>query len=84
MIEITGLNKRQKALADILWGIDDWNAVERFIASLPERDKIDCEGLLQCMRMALVEQYADELKEGGHFAESYEVANTVIDRIRNL
>ena len=57
-IEITGLTKRQKILADILWGIEDWNQVERFIASLPKRDRIDCEGILELMRMALVEEYA--------------------------
>lgn len=83
-IEITGLSKRQMILADILWSIDDWNQVERFIASLPKRDRIDCEGILELMRMALVEEYADQMKSEGHFSEEYAAANEVIDKIRGL
>ncbi len=83
-IEITGLSKRQMILADILWSIDDWNQVERFIASLPKRDRIDCEGILELMRMALVEEYADQMKSEGHFSEEYAAANEVIDKIRSL
>ena len=83
-IEITGLSKRQMVLADILWSIDDWNQVERFIASLPKRDRIDCEGILELMRMALVEEYADQMKSEGHFSEEYAAANEVIDKIRGL
>jgi len=83
-IEITGLSKRQMILADILWSIDDWNQVERFIASLPKKDRIDCEGILELMRMALVEEYADQMKSEGHFSEEYAAANEVIDKIRGL
>ena len=83
-IEITGLSKRQMILADILWSIEDWNQVERFIASLPKKDRIDCEGILELMRMALVEEYADQMKSEGHFSEEYSAANEVIDKIRSL
>jgi hypothetical protein len=83
-IEITGLSKRQMILADILWSIEDWNQVERFIASLPKKDRIDCEGILELMRMALVEEYADQMKSEGHFSEEYAAANEVIDKIRGL
>ena len=33
MFEITlnGLNKRQQVLADILWSLEEWDDVERFI-----------------------------------------------------
>jgi hypothetical protein len=61
-IEITGLNKRQQILADIIWGIDDWPQVEIFINSLSKRDRIDCEGIIEMMRMFLVEQYAEAMK----------------------
>lgn len=83
-IEITGLSKRQMILADILWGIEDWPQVERFIASLPKRDRIDCEGILELMRMALVEEYADQMKSEGRFSEEYAAANEVIEKIRRL
>ena len=81
-IEITGLSKRQQILADILWSIEDWPQVERFIASLPERERIDCEGILELMRMALVEEYADQMKSEGRFSEEYAAAKEVIDKIR--
>lgn len=83
-IEITGLSKRQMILADILWSIEDWPQVERFIASLPERERIDCEGILELMRMALVEEYADQMKSEGRFSEEYAAANEVIDKVRSL
>ena len=83
-IEITGLSKRQMILADILWSIDDWPQVERFIASLPKRDRIDCEGILELMRMALVEEYADQMKSEGYFAEEYAEAKEAIEKIKGM
>ena len=82
-IEITGLTKRQKVLADILWTFDEWDQVQKFVRSLPERDRIDCEGIVELMRLALVEQYAKELKEDGLLEDSNDEANEVINRIRN-
>ena len=83
-IEITGLTKRQQILADILWNIDEWDQVERFIASLPERDRIDCEGILELMRMALVEEYADQMKSEGRFSEEYAEAKEAIAKIKDM
>jgi hypothetical protein len=79
-IEITGLTKRQKILADILWHIEDWNQVEVFMKSLPERDRIDCEGILEMMRLSLVEQYAEAVNP----KNQYEDAKEVIGKIRGL
>lgn len=81
-IEITGLTKRQKILADILWNIDEWDQVQAFINSLPKRDKIDCEGILEMMRMSLVEQYSDALKADGIDSDSYNEANELIGKVR--
>jgi len=63
MVEITlnGLNARQKVLADILWSIEDWADVERFINTLPKREKAECEGIVEMMRMELVESYRKEM-----------------------
>jgi hypothetical protein len=79
-IEITGLTKRQKVLADILWHIEDWNQVEVFMKSLPERDRIDCEGIIEMMRLSLVEQYAEAVNP----KNQYEDAKEVIGKIRGL
>jgi hypothetical protein len=56
-IKLEGLNARQKVLADIMWAIPEWDDVERFIATLPKRDRIECEGIVEMMRLELVEQY---------------------------
>ena len=79
-IEITGLTKRQKVLADILWHIEDWNQVEVFMESLAERDRIDCGGIIEMMRLSLVEQYADAVNPGNQYNDALEV----IDKVKGL
>lgn len=63
MVEITleGLTPRQKVLADIMWSIDEWTDVEKFINTLPKREKAECEGIVEMMRMELVESYRKEM-----------------------
>ena len=82
-IEITGLSKRQKVLADIIWAFEEWSQVERFMNTLPKRDRIDCEGIVELMRLALVEQHSQQLKEEGLLEDSNDEANELITRIRN-
>ena len=81
MIEIAGLTKRQKVLADIMWNIDEWDQVQVFINSLPLRDRIDCEGILAVMRMSLVEQYADVLKAEGVITDEFKEAKELINKV---
>lgn len=76
-IVITGLNRRQKILADIIWNIEEWDQVEIFINSLPKRDRIDCEGIIEMMRMQLVEAYAE-----GMGLRNYPEANDLIAKVR--
>jgi hypothetical protein len=78
-IKLDGLNQRQRVLADIMWAIEDWSDVEKFIATLPKRERIECEGIVEMMRMELVESYR----------KGMEIENTVeaiklIDKIRKL
>ena len=85
MIEISldGLSKRQQILAEIIWNIDEWDQVQTFINSLSKRDRIDCEGIIEMMRMSLVEQYADEMRKDGLIKDQYKQANDVIGKIRS-
>jgi hypothetical protein len=76
-IELTGLNRRQKILADIIWNIEEWDQVEIFINSLPKRDRVDCEGIIEMMRMQLVEAYAE-----GMGLRNYPEANDLIAKVR--
>ena len=80
-IEITGLTKRQKVLADVMWNIDEWDQVQVFINSLPRRDRIDCEGILEMMRMCLVEQYTDVLKAEGVITDEFKEAKELINKV---
>jgi hypothetical protein len=60
-IELHGLNARQQVLADIMWELEEYEDVERFMATLPARERIECEGLIEMMRMELVECYRVEM-----------------------
>jgi hypothetical protein len=78
-IRLEGLNRRQQVLADIMWSIEEWSDVERFIAALPARERIECEGIIEMMRLELVEQYRAHLE-----SENTLEADQVIDKIRKL
>ena len=78
-IKLTGLNKRQRVLADIMWSIEEWDDVERFIATLPKRERVECEGIVEMMKMELVEGYRT-----GMGLDNTPEANKVIDKIRKL
>jgi hypothetical protein len=78
-IKLDGLNQRQRVLADIMWAIPEWNDVERFIATLPKRERIECEGIVEMMRMELVESYRK-----GMNVETTVEASKLIDMIRKL
>ena len=82
-IKLEGLNARQKVLADIMWAIEEWDDVERFIATLPKREKIECEGILEMMKMEVVESYRKGMAEDGMLPDNLE-AKRVIDKIRKL
>ena len=56
---ITGLTHKQKTLCDIMWSLEEYNAVEAFIATLPKAERLECRSLIQLMIMA----FADEVTE---------------------
>ena len=56
-IELHGLNARQKVLADIMWNLEEYEQVEAFIATLPDREACECQTIIEMMRMELVEGY---------------------------
>jgi hypothetical protein len=76
-IKLTGLNARQKVLADIMWSIEEWDDVERFIATLPKRERIECEGIVEMMKMELVEGYRK-----GMGIDNTQEADQVIAKLR--
>jgi hypothetical protein len=60
-ITLRGLNKRQKVLADIIWSLEEWNDVENLINALPKREQAEAQGIIEMMRMELVESYRQEM-----------------------
>jgi hypothetical protein len=72
---LDGLNPKQKALCDIMWAFEDFTDVEAFMATLPQREQIECEGLIEMMRMAVVEQCYEGLR-------NTQEADKVIDQFR--
>jgi hypothetical protein len=56
-IRLEGLNPRQQMLADIMWSIEEWADVEKFISTLPARERIECHGIVEMMRIELIESY---------------------------
>jgi len=69
MITIPGLNAKQKALCDIMWTLEEYDAVEAFIATLPRAERKECRTLIQLMVMA----FADEVTV--NVTEAREVLN---------
>ena len=62
MIEFTidGLNQRQRVLADIMWALEDYDDVERFIGTLPPQFGRECRTIIELMKMAIMEQCQDD------------------------
>ena len=63
-------------LADIMWSIEEWADVEKFIATLPARERIECQGIVEMMRIELIESYQKSLD-----TENTSEATEVITRI---
>ena len=54
--ELHGLNARQQMLADIMQELEEYDQVQAFINTLPRREQVECEGIIEMMKMAVVEQ----------------------------
>ena len=73
--ELKGLNKRQEMLANIMWQFEEFEQVEAFIATLPDREACECQSIIEMMRMAVVEQCYEGI-------QSLDAANDVINKFR--
>jgi hypothetical protein len=63
MITIPGLTPKQKALCDIMWTLEEYDAVESFIATLPKAERKECRTLIQLMVMALADEVTVNVTE---------------------
>lgn len=62
-IQLDGLTRKQVALADIMWSINDVTKLQEFIATLPEQDHFDCLSIIELMRLAMLDQIVTDTSE---------------------
>lgn len=74
--ELYGLTERQKVLADMLWGCEEYTDVERLLKALPKRERQECESIMEMMKMAVVEQCYAGIKQ------EYAEAEALIQKAR--
>jgi hypothetical protein len=55
-IQIAGLNKRQRAIADVLWMMNSKDDALRFIASLEPKTRRDAETVIEMMQLAVIDE----------------------------
>jgi hypothetical protein len=77
-LELYGLTARQQFLADIMWQLEEYDDVQAFIATLPDREACEAESIIEMMKLALVEQYAEGMAEEVPMTE----AKQLIDKVR--
>jgi hypothetical protein len=70
MITIDGLNKRQRAIADILWSMGSRAECNRFIASLQPAWRRDAETVIEMMIVAVCDECQD-VAEAQHYLKPY-------------
>jgi hypothetical protein len=70
MITIDGLNKRQRAIADILWSMGSKAECDRFIVSLQPAWRKDAETVIEMMILAVCDECQD-VAEAQHYLKPY-------------
>jgi hypothetical protein len=56
MIQIEGLNRRQRAIADVLWLMNTREDAERFVQSLEPNTRKDAETVIHMMMLAVIDE----------------------------
>jgi hypothetical protein len=70
MIQIEGLNKRQRAIADILWSFNSRDECRKFINSLQPNWRRDAETVVELMIWAVCDECRD-VAEAQHYLKPY-------------
>ena len=55
-VQITGLSRRQRAIADVLWLMNTREDAERFIASLAPDTQQDANTVVEMMQLAIIDE----------------------------
>ncbi len=57
MIQVDGFSKQQRALADIMWGLETEDEVQSFIEGLPKAQQQDAETVLSMLTWAMIDTF---------------------------
>ena len=57
MIQVDGFSKQQRALADIMWGLETEEEVQSFIEGLPKAQQQDAETVLSMLTWAMIDTF---------------------------
>jgi len=63
MIEINGLDERQRELCEILWVMESFDEVETFINLLEPHEQRECRTLVDLMVMATIDHENDRAND---------------------
>jgi hypothetical protein len=74
MIELHGLTEHQVELLDIIWNIDSMPEVEEWVATLSDRDQMECHSLIELLAIEILDS---QLKFSVKFPESDKVINHI-------
>ena len=72
--KIDGLTKKQVALLDIMWTLDDEQSVENFVRSLPLADQQQAQSLKTLLIHEMMEEFLEDITE---FPDAQEIIQRV-------
>ena len=61
--KIDGLTRKQVALLDIMWTLDDEQSVENFVRSLPRADQQQAQSLKTLLIHEMMEEFLEDITE---------------------
>lgn len=62
---IDGLTRKQVAILDIIWGLDDLDKVQTFVKSLPLHDRAEAQCLLTMVMHEAMEEMMPVFEDAG-------------------
>jgi hypothetical protein len=72
--KIDGLTRKQVALLDIMWTLDDEQSVENFVRSLPRADQQQAQSLKTLLIHEMMEEFLEGITE---FPDAQEIIQRV-------
>lgn len=75
-MELKGLNRRQRELADMIWQQDSREELEEIMSTLSEDDQKNCALILKLMMLELIDEKVNEMN-------SFPSVKSYLKKLRN-